>query len=73
MIRCFYNCNVCGIKKQYVNVPSRKAEQDIVEWVELVIMPLFAADHRMRSPFCRATKLDVGIPIKGAKLGEEEE
>jgi hypothetical protein len=64
-----YSCTLCGIYRRHVSVPQRENE-DVRIWMNMVTHRL-ADDHKLRSPNCRATKLDeVMIPITGAdKIG----
>lgn len=66
-IRCFYNCDLCKLDKQYVEVPERDpSTHGIVQWIQLVAMPAFAGDHAKKSPLCRAQALSIAIPFDDA-------
>lgn len=64
MIKCFYSCDACGIKRQHVDVPERDpGTHNVVEWLDGVAAPRLILDHHARSPLCRPKTLsEVGIP-----------
>lgn len=65
-IKCIYSCKACGLKKVAVPVPVREQGQDLMVWMNTLMMSL-GGDHFKRSPHCKTTSLDeVMIPITGA-------
>ena len=64
-VRCLYTCELCGIDHQPVDVPSRGASEDIVDWVGETLAKAIYVDHSARSPLCKAEKISkVVIPMK---------
>ena len=69
-IDVLYTCHTCGLRRVSAPVPARGTE-DVVHWIEKVVMPLLGADHKRRSFLCRAPNLDVMIPVAGTgRVGE---
>ena len=65
-IQVLYTCLPCGIIDAKVEVPARTTE-DVITWVEKIMGPAIAEDHRKRSPnCCPATLSNVKIPVTGA-------
>jgi len=72
-IQCLYSCDVCGIRKQPVNVPERGPDEDVKHWIEVTAIDAIQKDHLFRTLGCPATKLaELYIPIpKGTdRVGE---
>jgi hypothetical protein len=64
-IRARYSCQGCGLADVGVDVPARE-DEDVCVWMNATVQKL-AADHRRRSPRCRANAFqEVKIPITGA-------
>ena len=67
-----YTCNECGLKDVTVQIVARTTE-DIVDWMQDVLIPKLAQDHWNRSPSCIATTLSqVKIPLaknEGSPIG----
>ena len=60
-----YSCHECGLKNIEVPVQARGAE-DIVTWVEEIMIVACGHDHMRRSPSCHPEILsDIMIPIDG--------
>lgn len=58
-----YLCS-CLSAEVEVQVPERKPNQDIVDWMERVLGNAIGADHRRRSPRCtRTTMTHCKIPM----------
>ncbi len=58
-----YKCR-CMAEEAQVFVRDRGKDQDVVDWVERTVGKALAADHRSRSPLCRADKTDyIKIPL----------
>lgn len=64
-IRCFYTCKLCGLTRQYVDVPERDpTKQDVVQWLRETATMALVIDHQSRSPYCRSKEFaEVGIPV----------
>jgi hypothetical protein len=54
-----------------MEVPDRHPAEDAVTWVKTV-SHYVSAEHRRRSPFCRAATFDLKIPFSAGatRLGE---
>lgn len=64
MIPCVYTCGSCGVVDAVVDVAERDPARDVVAWFREVLTPALVADHRRRSPLCRATSLaEVRVPV----------
>lgn len=61
-ITVLYTCHGCGLTKVEVEVPVRPDTMDVVTWLQMVLGPPLAADHRRRSPLCVSDKHDLMIP-----------
>lgn len=75
MIPVEYTCHECGIKWKTVNIPERPKDQDVVDWVQNVVMRRITSDHMFTSPRCKEIRVDVKIPLatkKGAYIGEAQ-
>ena len=63
-ITCQYSCEYCDLEKIDVDVPIRKLDQDVVDWVNNVAAQAMVDDHAKRSPFCRPQEFkQIMIPI----------
>lgn len=63
MLEILYKCGHCTQEERAVRVPFRDGAQDVVEWMEEVVAPAIARDHRERSPLCMAAVMEyVKIP-----------
>lgn len=61
---CKYSCKLCGIKRVALEVPARSVES-VTAWMDATVRRI-AADHRRRSPHCRAKELtELLIPTTG--------
>lgn len=61
-IKVVYKC-ACMNKEASVDVPFRRADEDIHAWFENCVQQAIFLDHRKRSPLCRATATEyVKIP-----------
>jgi hypothetical protein len=59
-----YSCHACGLSDIEVRVPARE-EEDVLVWMDTMGHAL-KADHRSRSPACRATSAqNVKVPVAG--------
>lgn len=69
-ILVYYSCPDCGLKKVACSVKARE-EEDVIQWMEGVMMGALKRDHERRSPTCRPKALvDIMIPMQGAsKVG----
>lgn len=67
-IRCFYTCDLCGTRRQHVEVPERDpVTHDVVQWLQGVATPALVHDHALRSPGCRPAHFaEIGIPTEPA-------
>lgn len=64
LIVCKYTCKPCGLKRISVEVPARLTEP-VEEWMDATVR-LISADHKLRSPLCRASKMsELMIPMTG--------
>lgn len=63
---CKYSCGLCGLKRIEIAVPARQ-EESVTDWMDATVR-LVAADHRRRSPGCRAKELtELMVPMTGTK------
>lgn len=72
-IKVRYTCPICKTVDREVEVRTRFAEEDVVDWVEWVRMKV-GQDHQEHKPRCPSFLCDLKIPInKGddARIGEE--
>lgn len=69
-IGVLYSCHLCGIENVEVAVRMRKPEEDVIKWMNGVVIVRLGLDHHSRSPHCRPDKLwDVKIPVpEGTKF-----
>jgi hypothetical protein len=69
-VDCMYSCDLCGIVDRVVHVPAR-GDEDVVKWVDGVMIAAIARDHAATSPTCNATNLtSVKVPVTGTdKIG----
>lgn len=58
-----YVCARCGADQIEVEVRFRRSSEDVVHWMEHAAIPAVAADHIIRSPWCRAKTVDLKIPV----------
>lgn len=59
-LTCFYSCALCGAKDRPVQVDARESEQNVVDWVERVVMEAVGRDHYSRD--CASPTCDLKIP-----------
>jgi hypothetical protein len=64
-----YSCHQCGLHRAEVEVRLRKPNEDVAEWVEMIVGWDVKVDHSMRSPLCSAVSVqDLMIPIEGRSM-----
>lgn len=69
-ISVLYSCILCGLRDITVHVPARMDPdaEDVVRWMEDVVLVAIGNDHHLRSPHCPTRRLqDLKIPITGAE------
>jgi hypothetical protein len=57
VITIFYKC-ACMPAERSVDVPPRREDEDIIDWMETCVRLSIGLDHRKRSPLCRAAALE---------------
>lgn len=57
-----YSCAVCGCSLVEVGVRYRKPGEDVVSWMEDVVMEAVTNDHDRRSPDCPSEKCELQVP-----------
>ncbi len=57
-----FSCSVCGAADGKAGVPYRKPEQDVVAYMNDVVMPAVAAAHQARAPRCLGKTVTLKIP-----------
>lgn len=63
MLEIRYKC-LCMGAEAVVHVVERDPARDVVEWMEEIVQPSIAYDHRRRSPKCRRAKMEYAkIPV----------
>ncbi len=69
-----YKC-ACMDERTSVEVPERAPAVDVVMWLNDVVMPRVARDHRARNPRCRETTMqETLLPApKGGHIGGAQE
>lgn len=66
-ITVLYSCAGCRLRNATVVVPARESTEDVAVWMNDTVRRV-SADHRRRSPFCRARAMqEVKIPMTGAE------
>lgn len=73
MIQIPYKCR-CMTEEATVSVPARRADVDIVTWVQLTVVGAVTVDHRRRSPLCRSTTMEfikIPAPENAPHIGGE--
>jgi hypothetical protein len=66
-IGVIYSCEGCGLRNVSLDVPARTEQETVTTWMDATVRRL-SADHRRRSPLCRAKALqEVKIPITGTQ------
>lgn len=68
-MQVLYKC-ACMAAEASVEVPERKALEDVVYWVEQVAGRAISDDHRRRSPTCSRVKMEYAkIPLEEGAPG----
>lgn len=63
MAEVIYKCG-CMPQMATIIVADRRADQDVVSWVEDAVGKALAVDHRARSPQCRSGTTEyVKLPV----------
>lgn len=64
-ITCRFSCSVCGLKHEKVQVRARRSpEEDIVKWMNYVVVRTISERHQILSFTCPAIRVeDLMIPI----------
>lgn len=64
MITVMFSCDACSLKDEEVQVRARKSHEDVVWWLENIVMLAIAKRHALRSILCESnTASEVNIPI----------
>lgn len=58
-----YKCHACGVDRT-VKVPWRKPAENIIQYLETIIYPAVARDHREARPICASRHVDLKLPIE---------
>lgn len=58
-----FTCQKCGIQRVRVPVLARTSNQNIKDWMDIVVLPACAKRHLNLSPTCDSGKLDLAIPM----------
>lgn len=62
-VQILYSCKECRLKDRMVTIQAR-ANEDVIQWTEGVLLVGIAKDHSIKSPFCTAKEItEVKIPI----------
>lgn len=56
-----YTCHRCAAKERMLEVRARREDEDVVEWVQGVVMTAVAYDHGAFN--CDSTKVDLKIHL----------
>lgn len=63
MIKVTYQC-LCMKEEVSLYIPARKEDEDIADWMGLVLTPSLYLHHRTHSPKCTSPEIDhVKVPI----------
>jgi hypothetical protein len=66
-----YKCRLCAITNGRVTVKARTLSDNILEWMDKVVIEAIAKDHRHRSPLCLAKEItEVKIPVQDDVIGK---
>ncbi len=57
-----FSCKSCGLPQTPCQVPSRRNDQTMEEWLAEVVSFALAHRHRVLSLFCESDDLDVTVP-----------
>ena len=69
-----FSCKGCGLVDCRVKVRVRYLGEEVLKWIELVVMPAVGSYHHFCSPTCHSEVCDLKIPIKrGTEKGIGEE
>lgn len=60
-VKVKYKCNGCSLHRS-VDVPER-GDGDLLYWIDSIVMPGVALDHKKTSGGCQASQFDVMFPI----------
>lgn len=67
-MKIYYKCACIG-QETSVDVPDRRPDTDIIDWMQFVQQCL-GFDHSQMSPHCRAGQVEYAkIPMEGAQIG----
>ena len=75
-ITCRYSCSLCGDERVSFEVPIRKTDQDILDWMETCVNPALTKEHGRRSPDCHPetmSRLMIPAPSGSPKIGRPVE
>lgn len=62
-MKVMYACGLCNSERFEVEVNDR-GQENVVQWMELVVTPALVLDHEMRSPGCKPSVFkEVLIPV----------
>jgi len=65
-ITVYYSCNICKLEKIPCEVPARKENEKLDEWMENTVI-ILGKDHKTRSPKCKSKQLNnLILPMTGA-------
>lgn len=72
-IEVLYSCGGCGVKDAAVKVRTRRADENVVEWIEGPVAHAISFNHSLRSPACRATHITetkIPMPAGDGRVGD---
>ena len=73
--RIIYKCT-CMAEEIAIDIPGRRPDQEITDWMEHTVKPWLGEDHQLRSPFCQAKAVEylkLPMPEDGRRVGDPRE
>lgn len=66
MVTVAFSCDGCGLKNTKVKVLPCKKEEDVVWWVQHIVMASISLHHSFVSPNCTSKEVkNIVIPVGG--------
>ena len=75
-ITCKYSCRLCGDQRVSFEVPIRRLDQDVIDWMERRITPAMLIEHQKRSPGCypeTMSRIEIPAPVGSPMIGRPVE
>lgn len=63
MFKVMFSCKVCGLVDEEAECRYRRPDEDIIHYLQKVILPAVNLQHQLESFTCPAKNVDLKLPM----------